>query len=459
MGVNRVIDLGPSGRLTISHDLRITAMSLQNPASVGASGQREVQVWAELVGHESRGAVGTLSEEERVRDLRPGVFVEDGILLRHDHAAATVRFYGRVPEPRPPVPGAEEAAVVDDRDEETAVVDDADDASWVEFDPASEEYDAERYDSDNGEEEEESDGEEESEPLRKGSAAGEGSKRNRSSLLPLIAAPPGNIVPDGEFLGPARFAAVENIAGYMRLAAAAEGDQEGNKEIVVLYRYTRFSKTWSGRRGVEACRRTKLHRLRFAVPAAGDMASSLAWAGASLGPLIYPALFRRQLHELWSSLAISGGSIPPLATRLQVIVDAAILRREDHTVERMAHMRSALEAGMQEAWPEYYHVGMELRLPEPVRRELEEEEVQRPAKRRKVAGDEDEECSVCLDPMDSSGLAAWPGCRHVFHGACVENTLARSDMCPLCRNTLYMPARHLEHQHLQRLEGTLCSFD
>ncbi|TVU43035.1 hypothetical protein EJB05_09466, partial [Eragrostis curvula] len=37
----------------------------------------------------------------------------------------------------------------------------------------------------------------------------------------------------------------------MRLAAAVD-QEEGNKEIVVLYRYTRFSKTWSGARGVEA---------------------------------------------------------------------------------------------------------------------------------------------------------------------------------------------------------------
>ncbi|TVU43029.1 hypothetical protein EJB05_09460, partial [Eragrostis curvula] len=113
--------------------------------------------------------------------------------------------------------------------------------------------------------------------------------------------------------------------------------------------------------------------------------------------MIYPALFRRQLHELWSSLVApainSSSSIPQHATRLQVIVDAAILRREDHTSDRMEHMRGALEAEMQEAWPEHYHVGMELHLPEP-----------RPAKRRKVAVQEEEECSVCLDPMDSGGL-------------------------------------------------------
>ncbi|TVU43030.1 hypothetical protein EJB05_09461, partial [Eragrostis curvula] len=190
----------------------------------------------------------------------------------------------------------------------------------------------------------------------------------------------------------------------------------------------------------EACRWTKLHRLRFAVPSDGDIGSSLAWAGASLGPLIYPALFGRQLHELWSTLAApatSGSGIPPRVIRLQVIVDVGILRREDHTPERMEHMRGALEAEMQEAWPEYYHVGMELPLPEPV----QDDDEQRPAKRRKIAAEEEEECSVCLDPMESGGLAAWPGCRDVFHGACVEKTLARSDMCPLCRNTLCRSGR------------------
>jgi len=117
---------------------------------------------------------------------------------------------------------------------------------------------------------------------------------------------------------------VKNTAGFMRIAAAAEaaaGSQEG-REIVVLYRYTRFSRTWSGRRGVEACRRTKLHWLRFAVPPAGDMALSLAWAGSSLSPLIYPGLFRRELRDLWSGLAAAATTtIPAHAARLQVVVD------------------------------------------------------------------------------------------------------------------------------------------
>jgi hypothetical protein len=39
-----------------------------------------------------------------------------------------------------------------------------------------------------------------------------------------------------------------------------------------------------------------------------------------------------------------------------VVVDAGILRREDYTMERMEHVRGALEATAGEAWPEYCHV-------------------------------------------------------------------------------------------------------
>jgi hypothetical protein len=99
-----------------------------------------------------------------------------------------------------------------------------------------------------------------------------------------------------------------------------------------------------------------------------------------------------------------------------------------------------LETEIQEAWPERCHVGMELNLPEPVPDGHEEEdEDARPTKRRKVADDadgEENECSVCFFPLDR-GLAAWP-CdhRHVFHGECLEKTLARNHTCPLCRNDL-----------------------
>lgn len=99
----------------------------------------------------------------------------------------------------------------------------------------------------------------------------------------------------------------------------------------------------------------------------------MVWAGSSLGPLIYLGLFHQELGDLWSSLlvapAINANAIPPQATRLHVVVDAGILRREDYTAERTEHVRCALEATAGEAWPEYYHVGMELHLPEPVRRE------------------------------------------------------------------------------------------
>lgn len=303
-----------------------------------------------------------------------------------------------------------------DADEEAAAA-----VAGVEYEPMSEEDVAERYDSDDGEYD----------------VVGGESSRKR-----LVAAPAGIAVPDGEFLGPPRFAIVGNTAGFMRIAAAAEAVRESSKEIVVLYRYTRFSRTRSGRRVVEACTRTKLHRLRFAVPpaAAGDLARSLAWAGSSLGPLIYPGLFRKQLAELWTSLLLATpattSAIPPGIGRLQVIVDVGILRREDYTVELMAYMRGELVSQVLEPWPAYYyHVVKELHLPEPVL-----------GSRRIATGDEEEEeeCSLCFELMES-GLAAWPGCGHVFHGSCVQKTLERIEMCPLCRHRLSEPLVAKKH--------------
>jgi hypothetical protein len=112
-----------------------------------------------------------------------------------------------------------------------------------------------------------------------------------------------------------------------------------------------------------------------------------------------------------------------------VTVDVGILRPQDYTVERMAHMHGELVSQVLEPWTAYYHVVMELNLAEPV-----------PASKRIAAyyDDDDEECCVFFELLES-GLAAWPGCGHVFHGACVEKTLERSEMCPLCRHRLSDP--------------------
>ena len=414
--------------------LCITGLSLVDPEK--ARGQR-VNVWAE-VGQEKR-AIGNLSSMEPEVAVPP-VVLGGEFILRHDLAvAAAVLLHVRVLGPSASDDGEAlaEAVIVlgenDEDDEQESSADDDDDddddavGAGMEYELLSEEDMAERYDSDN-----------------------EGGGSRRDSGVPLFAAPPGSAVPDGELLGPARFAAVENTAAFMRLAAAEAAGDDGGKEIVVLYRYTRFSRPRGGLRGVEACRRTKLHRLRFAVPPAGDLASSLGLAASSLGPLIYPGLFRRQLQDLWTRLATPAAisAIPPRAARLQVIVDAGILRREDCTPERMAHMGGALAARALDAWPAYYHVGMELQLPEPVP----------PASSRRIGEDEEEEeaeeCCVCFEVLES-GLAAWPGCGHVFHGACAEKTLARSEMCPLCRHKLSDPLAHKNTN--MRSQSAVCS--
>ncbi|KAL6659382.1 hypothetical protein ACP70R_003422 [Stipagrostis hirtigluma subsp. patula] len=452
IGMGILFDVGPSeARRTVSEysrSLRVTGLSLVDPAR-SAGDQREVTVWAEVVGHDAAFLIGRLSSEAPIAAVRPVVFACE-FLLWHDSPAGTVRFYGDVIDAASlGDDDEEEGAVSDDEEEGEAVLGEDEEqvavlgeddeevgAAWVEFEPPDEDAAAEMYDSDNGEDE--GDGEEAEPPSKvtDGESSGESSK---SAGLKLVAAPTGSVMPEGQFLGPARFATVENTAGFMRVTTAedAAGGQE-SKDIVVLYRYTRFSRTWSGRRGVEACRRTKLHCLRFVAPPGGDMESSLAWAGSALGPLIYPALFRRPLHELWSSLAAPAiSSVPSRATRLQITMDVGILRREDHTPERMEFMRGELEAMAREAWPGYYHVVKDLHLPEPVHLEKGEDGSMRPTKRIKIAMAEkvEEDCSVCFEALES-GLAAWPGCGHVFHGTCVEQMLTVNEMCPLCRHKL-----------------------
>ncbi|XP_044958231.1 uncharacterized protein LOC123409372 [Hordeum vulgare subsp. vulgare] len=273
-------------------------------------------------------------------------------------------------------------------------------------------------------------------------------------------------VPEGEgrFLGgPAPwFAAAGCTAGCMRVAAVEE-DQEkeeeeeggGGKQIMVLYRYAAFSVSSDG---VVARGSNKAHLLRFV--AAGDhTARSLAWAGSSLARLIYPGRVSEQLQELWSGLAAQVSALPR-AARVEVFVDVGILQRSvfvhdgilrmsEYTPERVERMRPSLERMAEEPWPVRF-TGMELHLPEPMRRGHDKDEAtvndddgtdagERPAKRRRVVA-AGEDCPVCLQLLEGDDLAAWPGCvkPHVFHGACLEGVLVESKTCPMCRHTLYI---------------------
>ena len=118
------------------------------------------------------------------------------------------------------------------------------------------------------------------------------------------------------------------VSGFMRVAATdTENQEEGgdtDSQILVLYRYTRFSAAMSDG-SVEACERSTEHHILF-IAAAGIGARSLAWAGESLAPLIYPAGCCKRLRELWTSLA-SEVSLPPGASRVKVFVDVGILSR------------------------------------------------------------------------------------------------------------------------------------
>ncbi|XP_047059148.1 uncharacterized protein LOC124665820 [Lolium rigidum] len=240
------------------------------------------------------------------------------------------------------------------------------------------------------------------------------------------------------------FVAAGMTAGFMRVAAADAPHQEqeggGERHILVHYRYTRFSAASSSDGSMEARGSTREHQLRF-ITAAGHGARSLDWAGASLAHLIYPDGCSKRLRELWTSLA-SQVSLPPGAVRIEVFVDVGILRRANST-DSMDHMRAALEDMMEKPWPTRF-TGMELNLPEPVRCGHDDNDTdggQRPAKRRRVVATEDEEsCSVCYELLKGDDLAAWPGCGkpHVLHGACMQAVLESNPLCPMCRRDLYI---------------------
>ncbi|TVU24577.1 hypothetical protein EJB05_27022, partial [Eragrostis curvula] len=249
-----------------------------------------------------------------------------------------------------------------------------------------------------------------------------------------------------EFLGTkARFASVESTAGFMLLGAFDHG-HGGGGEITVHYRYARFTRDESGGGGVELYSGGKLHTVRFLVPshafaAASDVASSLRLAGAALADMVHPRGFTAPLQSLWSNLvAAAPVRVPPWAARVEVTVSAGILRCRDRTPERMASMRAAL-AAEPHVRPSLRDVGVVLHLPAPARRV--DEDV-RPAKRRRLAGvEEEEECAICYEMLER-GLAEWPRCAHVFHGECLERLLVTGDQrCPLCRSELNVPAQRV----------------
>ncbi|KAK3157622.1 hypothetical protein QOZ80_2AG0125180 [Eleusine coracana subsp. coracana] len=254
-----------------------------------------------------------------------------------------------------------------------------------------------------------------------------------------------------EFLGePARFVTVDSTAGFMLLRDGGGGDAAGQvqhdaSEITVHYRYVRFTRDPNGGPGVEEYSGAKIHPFRFLLPDDDhvvDPASTLRLAGAAMADIMYPPRFAAQLKALWSSLVAAAPvqRIPPATTRVEVTVNVGILRRADHTPERMAFMREALVAmataerdacgDATSSWPFIRHVGVLMHLPAPVSC-VEDGSGARPAKRRKFS---DDACAICFEVMER-GLAAWPRCDHVFHGDCLEQLLVRGDhRCPLCRS-------------------------
>ncbi|CAN6275755.1 unnamed protein product [Urochloa humidicola] len=266
-------------------------------------------------------------------------------------------------------------------------------------------------------------------------------------LLPDVAGGHVDFAKAVPFLGRyARFAEFHNTAVFMRVlpaaAAAAAAPGPGGGEIVVHYRYTRFLRAPEGggddNNGVDThVLGPKLACVRFHLPAhpaaaagGGPASSALELAGAALAPLIYPARFDAQLRAMWSAL-VTAWPVPraTATTRVVVTVDAGILRHRDWTPARMRSMLAAVESLAWESDADR-EVGAELLLPAP----LASEDDVRPAKRRRIAGEDD--CPICCEVLEQ-GLAAWPRCSHIFHATCLEEHLIRgSQECPMCRSGL-----------------------
>jgi hypothetical protein len=227
---------------------------------------------------------------------------------------------------------------------------------------------------------------------------------------------------------------------YGALMAVMDSKGKGDrKQIVVVYRYTEF--TAASDRG------TTVHRLRFVVPQAGDMARSLQLVGASLATLVYPGHIRADLQYYWSCLLTQiVPKLSPGATGVEVLFHAF-----GCTPEREESVRPLLKGAMDDmSWPGCEckcHSNMEFHLPVPCGAE---------------SAAAKEHCPVCLELLEGKDLASWLGCskQHMFHGSCLELVLQVSDKCPLCRNLFYIEHKPLSiHKEEEEEEESHCEVD
>jgi len=144
---------GGARRVTLSEGQRFCVTALSLADADAARAQPLVTVWAE-VGHEER-AVGMVWSEQPAAPVPPLELDDGEFVLRHDSARSSVRLYGYYLDP--PDPDGEGAATrrrfVVDIDAEELPDEDDEEEVMQEYEPLTEEDLAERYDSDNGEDE------------------------------------------------------------------------------------------------------------------------------------------------------------------------------------------------------------------------------------------------------------------------------------------------------------------
>ncbi|CAL4987779.1 unnamed protein product [Urochloa decumbens] len=207
---------------------------------------------------------------------------------------------------------------------------------------------------------------------------------------------------------PTRLAAVHNTAMVMRVTPATAAAAAPGGEMLVHYRCTHFLRANGGGDDDDVTTDVmspKLARVRFHLPAhAACTTRSLQLAGAALAPLLYPS--RLPLLPGAPGHVVQSGQGP-----------AAVV----------------------------FDVGRETELLLPAPLVKEKEKNVRPAKRRRVAG---ENCPICCKALKKR-VAAWPRCSHIFHARCLGEYLVRGfKECPMCRSGLevYVDAASAENE-------------
>lgn len=68
----------------------------------------------------------------------------------------------------------------------------------------------------------------------------------------------------------------------------------------------------------------------------------------------------------------------------------------------------------------------------------------------------DNECSICFEPMTKKNITIASPCGHIFHTKCIEDALRHNKKCPLCRKVITnVPLNTTETRHKRTFRNIL----